>query len=114
MAHRRPTDAEVGLIRLLVNRAEAGVMLPFEWEQQLLVEALKDGGMGSLRLILGADQGTRFGSVASEFEFLDVDGVKVLASLYLDEHRMPLEIDLWRTDFSPLRALPVSHEASSE
>jgi hypothetical protein len=105
MARRRPSGAEIELVRLLVRDSRGKAIVPLDWEDQLLVESLDDGGMGSMRLILGSEQKTRFGSVASEFEFTDSDGVKVLASLYLNQDSVPFEIDVWKTDFSALKEI---------
>jgi hypothetical protein len=64
--------------------------------------------MGSLRLIVdGRPHSKRkFDTCAAELHFADVDGVAVVASLYLDSEGLPLELDIWKTDFSPLNTIP--------
>jgi len=68
--------------------------------------------MGSLRLRVEGERtgAQRFGECAAEYSFVDCDGVQVIASLYLDEHGVPFELDMWKTDFSPLRRVDTSDE----
>ena len=71
--------------------------------------------MGSLRLVVGgqARESQVFGRRAAEYEFLDTDGVPVIASLNLDQDGIPFELDVWKVDFSPTERLrrPDSREA---
>lgn len=47
---------------------------------------MDDGGMGSLSLkCKGCDETRSSGIKAAEYEFVDRDGVPVVATLYLDE-----------------------------
>jgi|SRR3954470_8917059 len=78
----------------------------------LLVESMADGGMGSLS-IAPSGAARRFGAVAAECHFHDSDGVPVLASLYLDEQAAPLEVDVWKVDFSPLARWPARSNLSA-
>lgn len=96
----RPSDAQLRLLKVLASkwteRAET-------WVDGVLVSPMDDGGMGSLRLMtpgLPLD-GRRFGRKAAEHRFAD-DGVAVLASLFLDQNDVPFELDVWKTDFSPV------------
>lgn len=73
----------------------------------MLVQDMNDGGMGSLRVWRGTHDHRLFGGVAAEAEFDDADGVTVLASIYLDRKGQIYELDMWKTDFSPLQQLPV-------
>ncbi|MFI4862421.1 MAG: DUF6984 family protein [Phycisphaerales bacterium JB063] len=77
--------------------------------EELLVEEMGDGGMGSLRL--HPDQGNRqFGKEVGNCEFLDIDGVVVSAALYLDQHGELFELDVWKTNFSPLQKWPTTQD----
>jgi len=70
---------------------------------------MDDGGMGSLRLATdeALQQPRRLmGRRAAELQFIDADGVTVLASLNLDQNGELLELDIWKTDFSPLIQIP--------
>ena len=105
MAYRKPTEPEA---RLLVELARAATTtVPAGWLQSVLVEPMEDGGMGSLRLQLPnvAPSGVSR-LIGSELLFKDRDGVHVLASLYLDSVGTPVELDLWKVDFSPLLGVP--------
>ena len=107
MMRRRLTDSEKRLTKRLLSKAP-DVQVPSRWLDDVMVEALPDGGMGSLRFCSGAGiAGDRkFGREAAELQFWDADGVVVLASLYLDARGEPFELDIWKTDFSPLVRIP--------
>jgi len=104
----KPTDKERRLIAALVAKA-SDLTLPSGWLEMLEVQSLADGGMGSLRLLFPVLSAApkAFGKQASEFVFEDVDGVKVIASLNVDSSGLPMELDLWKTDFSPVLCIPV-------
>jgi hypothetical protein len=70
---------------------------------------MDDGGMGSLRLATDEalqKPGRLVGPRAAEVQFIDADGVPVLASLNLDQNGELMELDIWKTDFSPLIRIP--------
>ncbi|MGT2430711.1 DUF6984 family protein [Cupriavidus basilensis] len=46
------------------------------------------------------------GSDLASVEFFDEDGVAVIVTLSLDNYGDLYELDIWKTDFSPLRRLP--------
>ncbi len=98
---REPSPEEHTLLERLGNRATD---LPPNWMNGLLVADMADGGMGSLKLRpRGAEaRGRRFGRVAAEYRYQDVDRVDVLVALYLDDIGQPLELDVWKVDFSPV------------
>lgn len=76
---------------------------------ELLVEPMTDGGVGSLKFA-PFDTSRRYGSHKAECHFFDADGVPVLASLVLDENGVPFEIDVWKGDFMPTTAWPSRKE----
>ncbi len=100
----KPSDSAMRLLAALLSRGKC----PPEWADQLVVSSMSDGGMGSLSLQLAGHerQGVAFGRPAAELEFDDEDGVKVIATLNLGEDGLPLELDVWKTDFSPLKRIP--------
>jgi hypothetical protein len=105
---RKPMEAERHLLAVLISKAD-NLNLPTEWLETLNVQQMNDAGMGSLRL-LSFDASTEkriFDKQASTLIFEDVDGVKVIASLNIDSSGMPMELDLWKTDFSPLICIPI-------
>ena len=74
---------------------------------QLCAVDLRDGGMGSIRVIAGSDDAPRrMGRELVTASYTDEDGVPVLISLNLDEGGGLFEIDIWKVDFSPLRRYP--------
>lgn len=104
--YRIPTRKEEQLIELLVRKSSLG--MPEDWKNGLLVSPMNDGGMGSLELFpqgkIAKDR--RFGKQVSDFQFIDADGVEVLASLNLDRDGNLFELDVWKTDFGKLITLP--------
>ncbi len=70
--------------------------------------------MGSLELFLpDSPSSRRFGSKVAELQFKDEDGVDVIASLNVDQNMIPYELDVWKTDFSPLIRIPDVLEVAS-
>lgn len=69
---------------------------------------MADGGMGSLYLFkeFSNNDQRAFSKQVSECLFTDKDGVTVIASLNIDNNGDLYELDLWKTDFSPLIKLP--------
>ncbi len=69
---------------------------------------MNDGGMGSLLLFpKGIIKKNRlFGKCVSEYQFTDKDGVEVIASLNVDKNEELFELDVWKTDYSPLICFP--------
>ncbi len=82
--------------------------IPADWRSQLLVRPMKDGGMGSLLLFPNGEifEGREFGSQVSDYQYKDSDGVEVIVSLNVDKEGKLFELDVWKTDFSPLCCLP--------
>ena len=108
---RKATKAELLLISFLVRKGN--LILNDNWQEDLTVSPMDDGGMGSLILDLDSDTDAErtMGSQASECSFLDEDGMVVLAALNLDKNGKLFELDLWRVDFNPLKALPLDESA---
>ncbi len=107
MTLRKPTNAELALIKYLVGIASID-NLPVEWISALLVSPMDDGGMGSLLLFPGehVTDGRRFGKCVSEYLFRDADEIDVIASLNLDREGQLFELDMWKVDFNPLVRWP--------
>jgi hypothetical protein len=102
-AMRRPSAEERQMIECLARLATA-VPAGVQWVDDLAVEDLDDGGMGSLRLWpAGVDPSLPrvFGAAVAETQFVDEEGVAVIVTLYVDRAARPFELDVWRTNFSP-------------
>ena len=109
--YRPPSNQEEKLIKVLIEKAKISLT---QSNETLLVCEMGDGKMGSLYLLPnGIDQENRlFGYMASELEFTDKDGVKVIASLNIDTNGNLFELDIWKTDFNPLIRIPDSIDKS--
>jgi hypothetical protein len=110
MEYRSPTMDEG---RLLLELARiGGIDDPEGWLSNLTVREMKDGGMGSLELSGVAQDRARSGVVISKasVQFADEDGVQVVATLNADESGVPLELDVWKTDFSPLKRISTAFQ----
>lgn len=46
------------------------------------------------------------GRQAAEFQFKDFDGVDVICSLNVDFDNVPIELDIWKVDFTRLLRFP--------
>jgi hypothetical protein len=100
---RNINQIEKQIVNYLVGKAD--IDFPDERYEKMLVRKMDDGGMGSFSIFPEAsDVGVKrkFGKEASEFEFVDDDGVLVIVSLYLDEEGKLLEVDVWKTNFNPV------------
>lgn len=107
MEFRRPTPDELRLLRELARVARLGS--PEAWLDALQVRGMDDGGMGSLEFMsMNRQRGRSRGVVvcAAAVQFTDEDGVEVIASLNASENGVPFELDIWKTDFSPLIRIP--------
>jgi hypothetical protein len=106
MSTRKLRPEEEKLIELLVNAA--ALQISSDWKRTILVEPMNDGGMGSLSLHPKGEKeaNRRFGSNPSNAEFLDKDGISVLAGLFLDENGNLFELDMFKGDGSPLIEIP--------
>ena len=107
MALREPTRDEMRLLGFLALIG-AGRGLSSDCLIGVRVEDMTDGGMGSLRLwprrMRVVDKVAARTIAACQFS--DLDGVPVIASLYVNREGVPFELDAWKVDFSPLRRIP--------
>ena len=71
---------------------------------------MDDGGMGGLRFVPSGKTSSscirKFGSEISSCHFTDADGILVSVALYVDQFGCPVELDVWKVDFSPLVRIP--------
>ncbi len=102
MNTRKATTNEEMLLAYLISKAS--MTISDDWKTNLLVASMNDWKMGSLSLYPEAivSENGQFGGQISEYLFLDEDGVTVIASLYVNEKGRLFELDMWKTDYSPL------------
>ncbi|MEO8392106.1 MAG: hypothetical protein ABI700_03855 [Chloroflexota bacterium] len=73
----------------------------------LQVQEMLDSGVGSLYFYSQRTTEQRsFGKRIGEIEFMDVDEVKVIVSLNVDDQGDLYELDIWRVDFEPVKQWP--------
>jgi hypothetical protein len=104
--NRKPTSQEERLIEILLQKSF--LEIPKDWKEGLMVRSMDDGMMGSLYLYPRGKiiTGRKFGRQISDFQFTDVDGIEVIASLNVDSDGNLFELDIWKTDFGKLIELP--------
>ncbi len=105
-ALRKATPQEEQFIAFMIARS--GRKFAAGWQESLMVSSIDVGESGSLNLHPGGirESGRDFGDEISEFRFKDKDGVKVMASLNVDQNGRLYELDIWKEDFSDLIAFP--------
>ncbi|MBB4037101.1 hypothetical protein GGR21_003016 [Dysgonomonas hofstadii] len=104
---RKPTTKELMLLKILVNKSS--IHIPADWDKDLMVLPMIDGGMGSLFLLpqrYDKNEKRLFGKQASDIQFQDIDGITVIVSLNTDKKGELYELDIWKTDYSPLIEIP--------
>jgi len=107
---RKPTLQEEKLLEILVQKAS--IKFSSDWKVNLLVQPMDDGGMGSLCLFPNGKvkKDRTMGQRVSEIQFTDQDGIKVIASLNIDNDGDLYELDIWKTNFNPLIEIPKNLE----
>ena len=106
MSGRSPTTDEA---RLLAELARiAGIEHPEAWVENLRVQEMDDGGMGSLefdvpKILPGGRYAAHYRAAV---QFTDADGVPVIASLVVREDGVPFELDIWKVDSNGLIRIP--------
>ncbi len=76
------------------------------------VEAMNDGGMGSLRFVRLSSDKPRFKRQIREATFADSNGVSVSMTINLDQDDCLFELDIFKADFSPLKRFPALGDIS--
>jgi len=80
-----------------------------EVADQLLVEPMDDGSMGSFRIGEVAIP-RKLGCAVAEVQFSDADGIPVTAVLNVDTEDRLYEVDVWKVNFAPLQRWPTELE----
>lgn len=105
-----PSEPSPPQKRLLNAVASRWADMDRDWVARVRVSAMDDGQMGSLELhfLDHPDRARIMGSKVAELQFKDSDGVDVIVSLIVDPQMLPLELEVWKVDFSPLLTVPDS------
>lgn len=80
--------------------------------EDVLVEEMNDGGMGSLRVVRQFSGKPRIAREMREANFADIDGVSVSITVNIDQDGHLFELDIFKADYSPLRKFPVPEDVS--
>ena len=100
---RKINNIEKTALEYLVN--QASLQLPGDWAVNLFVQKMDDGGMGSFLIFQNESDfevKRKFGKQASEYQFVDDDGIPVLVTLNLDQQNKLFEVDVWKTNYKPV------------
>jgi len=73
----------------------------------LMVEEMKDGGMGSLKFLSKTGKKRIMREQIAEISLLDLDGIFVSFSINLGTDGELYEFDAFKGDFSPLKKFPL-------
>ena len=105
---RKPAKEELRLLKKLVDISN--LFTDKVWEKNLLVKPMVDDGMGGLYLYNGINYVRKrvFGKEVASIEFHDIDGILIVASLYLDTSGDLLELDIFKTDFTMMKEIPLT------
>ena len=102
-APRHMHESEIQLVSLLLQRT-GDLAARKSRLADMHVQEMPDGKMGSLYFVSETKlpEQRRFGRRISEIQFNDVDGVAILASLNVDKDGDLYELDVWKTDYTPV------------
>jgi hypothetical protein len=100
---RSVSQEEKGVLSALLH-LKADTLHFIDALDNLLVQEMSDGGMGSLLLIPeGMETSNRsFGKQIVAGEFTDSDGVPVSVTINTDGDSRLYELDVWKVNFAPL------------
>jgi len=100
-------EEEKALIRELIERTKQGNEI-LDSLDSLRVHDLLDGGMGSVRTVSLDDVDQRKAVPIALAEYLDSDNILISVQITCDQAGRLFEIDIWKTDFSPVIRYPNS------
>jgi len=108
---RKPTEDEIRLLEFLFRQAK-DITISSDWKKTIQVQNMDDEGMGSLLLFENGivSKEREFGSEVASCYFQDIDNVTVSAALNVDTNGKIFEMDIWKTDFTPLIKIATKFE----
>jgi hypothetical protein len=105
MVKRRLRPKEVSLITWMIKNTDEGERILSELEN-LIVEEMTDGGMGSLRVVIFGEDKRVYSRELAKVDLFDVDQIPIFISINLDADGNFFELDVFKGDFSPLKKFP--------
>jgi hypothetical protein len=100
---RKIETSERAAVEYLVK--QASLQFPLDWAENLFVQKMNDERMGSFLIFQNQadfEAKRKFGKQASEYQFVDDDGIPVLVTLNLDQQDKLFEVDVWKTNYKPV------------
>jgi hypothetical protein len=108
---RKLNSEEINFISILIKKSTKENLKIIDLEK-LYVSELEDGGMGSLRFLSNINNENRtMKSELIECFFNDLDGVKVSATINIDNYGELFELDIWKVNFNKLIRLPKDEDS---
>lgn len=105
MVRRKLKADEVALITWMIKDTEEGKTI-IDSLNELTVEEMEDGGMGSLRIVKDGEDDRLYSRDLAKADLFDIDMVPVFISVDLDTNGDFYELDVFKADFSPLKRFP--------
>ena len=90
---------EKNLLSFLLKKAN--ICKTKEWLDSVKIFPFENDGMGSYFFFE-----TSYTSIASDVLFKDIDGIVVLATLFVSTKNEPCEVDIWKMNYTPLLKIP--------
>jgi hypothetical protein len=108
MSNRRALFAQEKALLTALLQSKPATRRLVDSLDDLVVEEMNDGGMGSLLLLPKGviDVGRSFGQRLVEGAFTDADGVPVSVAVNVDTEGRLYELDMWKVNFARLLSLP--------
>ncbi|KEQ30363.1 hypothetical protein N180_14710 [Pedobacter antarcticus 4BY] len=102
MLRRKLNPEEVALITWMIKDTDEGASI-IDILEELVVEEMEDGRMGSLRVVVEGEDNRLFSRELATADLFDADLVPVFISVNLDTEGHFFELDVFKADFSPLK-----------
>jgi len=96
---------EIALISWMIKGKLRGQKI-IDTLDKLLVEEMKDGGMGSLKVNIEGKDDRIYSRELAKADLFDIDGIPVFISINLDQNDDFYEFEVFKADFSKLQKIP--------
>lgn len=100
------TETEKLVINALLLSAEEKFQRFSSQLENIRVEEMNDGEMGSLKFLSSHEGNRSLEATIAEAQFKDSDGILVTVTLNIDDNNDLYELDVWKVDYSKLIEWP--------
>jgi hypothetical protein len=112
---RKLNSKEIEIILFLISKNQVFKLKEETFLSKVNVSDMNDGGMGSILFSSqNSEEDRALGETVITAIFKDADGVEVSISLNIDIFGELYELDVWKTNYSPLISWPDVCELSIE